>query len=263
MEHFECPLDATSIHHSNVTRRRAAITTLHSKLSGHRLYDHPLSIALGDNLYGPDALRFVLTHLSTMIEPYTGLLGLLLGRAPDLKSRQVLLDNLFEEMGRGDVSQAHPVLWRGLLDSIGVSDTARAELKPLESTVAMNAGLEQAFLFKPFVYGCAWLSFSEAPIPNLFSYLVQGTYKAFGRESIDHRFFDRHGVRDEGHSDDADLLIAVHATPILMMGLACEARACLDARVAVWDELEYYCRRQQFDLLRREDDPPPVMMRAF
>ena len=50
-------------------------------------------------------------------------------------------------------------------------------------------------------------------------------------------FFDRHGVRDEGHAEDTTLLIALHADQGDWPALEREARSALELRAEVWDEL--------------------------
>jgi hypothetical protein len=58
---------------------------------------------------------------------------------------------------------------------------------------------------------------------------------------VDMEFFDRHGVRDEGHAEDTTLLIAMHADPGDWPALEREARSALELRAEVWDELHELC----------------------
>ena len=120
MEHFQCGYAAHELRSDRVRDNFAFVRRLEKSFCGHRLYDHPLNLSLAEGKLDGGPLRFVLTQMFKMIEPYTAMLALLAGRAPDLRSRHVIFDNLYEEMGRGALASAHPSLWLRFLESIGV-----------------------------------------------------------------------------------------------------------------------------------------------
>jgi pyrroloquinoline quinone (PQQ) biosynthesis protein C len=241
MEHFQCGYAAHELAADRVRDNFAFVRRLEKTFRGHRLYDHPLNLALAEGQLGGGPLRFVLTQMFKMIEPYTAMLALLAGRAPDLRSRHVIFDNLYEEMGRGALASAHPSLWLRFLESIGVAAAAAEAEPPVRSIARMNARMREAVLREPFPAACAWISFSELPIPNIFGYLVRAVERSFSATAVDMEFFDRHGVRDEGHAEDTTLLIALHADPGDRPTLEREARDALELRAQVWDELYGLC----------------------
>jgi len=241
MEHFQCGYAAHELGSDRVRDNFAFVRRLEKSFRGHRLYDHPLNLSLAEGKLGGGPLRFVLTQMFKMIEPYTAMLALLAGRAPDLRSRHVIFDNLYEEMGQGALASAHPSLWLRFLESIGVPTAhARAEA-PIGSIARMNARMREAVLIESFPAACAWISFSELPIPNIFGYLVRAVERCFCRVAVDMEFFDRHGVRDEGHAEDTTLLIALHADQGDWPALERESRSALELRAEVWDELHRLC----------------------
>jgi pyrroloquinoline quinone (PQQ) biosynthesis protein C len=253
MEHFPCAFTEAELSAERVLTNRRFLRTLERDLHGHPLYDHPLNQALAAGLHGTKGLRFVLTQMLKIIEPFTAMLGLLAGRAPDLKSRHVVFDNFYEEMGQGDLAQAHPMLWLRFLGSIGVSPAVAVAEPALCSIVHLNARMKEALLELPFPVACAWISFSELPVPNIFGHLARAVARTFAGVAIDRGFFDRHGPRDEGHAEDAHLLTSLHATPEDHPAIAREARQALDLRGAVWDEFQ-----TRLKLLRPAAFPQPT-----
>jgi pyrroloquinoline quinone (PQQ) biosynthesis protein C len=244
MEHFACAFSRQELDCESVLANRRFVRRLEERLSSHRLYDHPVNCALAAGEHGPEALRFVFVQMLHIIEPYTAMLSLLAGQAPDLRSRHVLFDNLYEEMGRGNIDEAHPMLWRRLLHSIGAGRPEARLEAPLPSIARMNRRMREALLGRRFPVACAWLSFSELPIPNIFGYLVRATDRMFQDLPVDRTFFDRHGIRDEGHAEDAHLLTSLYAAPTDHAAIESEALEALDLRAAVWDEFQARLSRQ-------------------
>ena len=117
------------------------------------------------------------------------------------------MDNIYEEMGRGDLACAHPNLYLRMLSSMGV-DAAAAERVPVLPAIArINDHLREVVERRHFSVACAVLASAEATIPPSFPALAWGARNAF--QDIDLSFFDRHGPRDEGHSGDAATLFAL------------------------------------------------------
>src|SRR5262249_16520486 len=142
-----------------------------------------------------------------VVSPFTGLLCALAGQAPNLQSRFALMDNIFEEMGRGDLTAAHPSLYLKMLASMGVGVDAAESMPTLPAIGQINKHLREVVERRHFSVACAVLASAEATIPPSFSVFTRGALKAF--PDIDMTFFDRHGPRDQGHSDDAAMLFAV------------------------------------------------------
>ena len=117
------------------------------------------------------------------------------------------MDNIYEEMGRGDLSSAHPSLYLRMLASIGVPQEAADASPALPAIRRINEHLRAVVERRPFAVACALLASAEAVIPAMFPVLADMARKAF--HDIDMAFFDRHGPRDDGHSDDAAMLFAV------------------------------------------------------
>ena len=204
----------------------------------HHFFSHAFlsgSLELHD---APEVVSALLTSFYKIVIPFTGLLCTLAGRAPDLRSRFALMANIHEEMGCGDLSAAHPSLYVKMLESIGVSEEEAEAAPRLRAVRRINEHLSQVVEQRPFPIACAVLASAEATIPPSFPVLARLAQGAF--RAVDTTFFDRHGVRDERHSDDAALLFALGADGISVRdgrgrrdarpGPARRAVRCLDGR---------------------------------
>jgi pyrroloquinoline quinone (PQQ) biosynthesis protein C len=209
MEHFRNPFALRDAAGGQVAENRKFFDALLERSRHHRFHSHPILSVLGDMPQSRETASFILTSMYKVVVPFTGLLSALGGRAPDLRTRFALMDNLYEEMGRGDIEAAHPMLYLRMLASIGVDASAVDRQNTLPSIQRINAHLLTVVEERPFPVACAALAAAEAAIPPLFPVLASMAAKAFGE--IDMAFFERHGGRDVGHCEDASMLFAFSA----------------------------------------------------
>jgi pyrroloquinoline quinone (PQQ) biosynthesis protein C len=209
VEHFLSPFAHPDTSNRTFAANQEFFGALRARGNDHRFFSHPLLSILGDRPQPPPVASFILTSMYKVVAPFTALLSTLGGRAPDLRCRFALLDNLYEEMGRGDIAAAHPVLYLQMLASIGVDEPTAEGQRTLPSICRINEHLLALVEGHPFPVACAALAAAEAAIPPLFPILSAMATSAFG--GIDMAFFDRHGVRDVGHCDDAAMLFGVSA----------------------------------------------------
>jgi pyrroloquinoline quinone (PQQ) biosynthesis protein C len=206
MEHFQNPFEAGTLSSARAVENRRFFDEVLSGARSHRFFSHPFMAAFAQ-ASSRELASFVLTTFYQVVSPFTGLLCALGARAPNLASRFALMDNIYEEMGRGDLACAHPNLYLRMLSSMGV-DAAAAERVPVLPAIArINDHLREVVERRHFSVACAVLASAEATIPPSFPALARGARNAF--QDIDLSFFDRHGPRDEGHSGDAATLFAL------------------------------------------------------
>ncbi|MBW4616953.1 MAG: iron-containing redox enzyme family protein [Desmonostoc vinosum HA7617-LM4] len=113
----------------------------------------------------------------------------------------VILENLFDEMGQGDVSQAHPELFRRFTRALGIDDNILATLPTAPETQA----LIETYLRIPHKYGYlaalgAVCYASEGIVSSLYTQLYQGIVGAapLPKESL--IFFEVHIDVDDSHA---------------------------------------------------------------
>jgi pyrroloquinoline quinone (PQQ) biosynthesis protein C len=210
MEHFKSPFEANDLSSERAIENREFFDGLLCQARSHRLFSHPFLWNACEATLPRHTMAFILTSFYGIVAPFTGLLCSLGGHAPSLRSRFALMDNIFEEMGCGDLNSAHPRLYLRMLASMGVSEPAAEGFPTLPSVCRINDHLREVVEQRPFSVACAVLASAEATIPATFPALASMARTAF--REIDTTFFDRHGVRDEGHSADASMLFSITAS---------------------------------------------------
>lgn len=234
MEHFKSPYSANDFSGANALENQRFFADVLARAKGHAFFSHPFMSTAATVPVSRDIASIVLTSFYKIVSPFTGLLCSLGGRSPDLKTRFALLDNIYEEMGCGDLDAAHPSLYLRMLASIGVTEDAAEASPTLPSIRRINEHLEEVVAQKPFAVACALLASAEATIPPSFPVLANMARKAF--PEVHTKFFDRHGPRDEGHSDDAATLFALSADTSLFASVEACVKRDLDHRVELFDE---------------------------
>jgi pyrroloquinoline quinone (PQQ) biosynthesis protein C len=239
MNNDHLPYSEEEISDPGVAANLAFLKSLEDAARRSRVFDHPLLTSLAQGQYPKQSIAAVFGQFAHHVRIFTSCLGHLIGTAPDLRCRVVLLDNLSEELGHGDITRAHYSLYLRMLRSMGM-DQQRVELIPtLPSILRLNEQLLAATRAS-FVQGLAWLGIGgELTIPNNFPYLATAGRRAF--EDADLEFFARHGGIDQGHSDDANTLLAMHMRGNDRSTVANEVATSLAARARVWDDLEQMC----------------------
>lgn len=234
MEHFKSPFGVTDFASVRVVENQEFFAGLSVRAKQHRFFSHPFLTAA--NAFPPsrEFASFMLTSIYKLVSPFTSLLCSLGGRAPNLRSRFALMDNIYEEMGCGDLDAAHPNLYLKMLASIGVSADA-AEMAPSSPAIwQINEHLRACVERQHFAVGCAVLAASELIIPVCFPAFVALSTGAF--PDVDMTFFGRHGPRDEGHSDDAAMLFSTNADRSQFAAVETEVMVHLDYRTDLFDE---------------------------
>ena len=234
MEHFRNPFESGELVGVAALHNQAFFEGLSRRARAHRVFSHPFLSKL-DGVAPPRAVAsFILTSLYKVVVPFTGLLCSLAGRAPNLRARFALMDNIYEEMGCGDLAAAHPNLYLRMLASIGVSEQAAENMSTLPAIGRLNQHLRQVVEHSHFSVACAVLASAESIIPSSFPVFSAIAQSAF--DDVDMTFFDRHGARDEGHAGDAAMLFAVSGQGSHFAAAEVEVMLDLDHRSELYDE---------------------------
>jgi pyrroloquinoline quinone (PQQ) biosynthesis protein C len=234
MEHFKSPFQAGDFASARAIENRAFFDDLLARTKRHPFFSHPFLTTLGNVTPSREVVLFILASFYKIVDPFTALLCSLGGQAPDLRSRFALMDNIYEEMGCGDLSAAHPSLYLRMLASIGVTRMAADALPELPSVARINDHLRDVVGRRPFSVAIAVLASAESTIPPSFPVLAGIARRRFSQ--VDMTFFERHGVRDEGHSDDASMLFVINADASQFPVVEGDVRLDLDYRCELLDE---------------------------
>lgn len=261
MEHFKTPYGPSDFTSARILENQRFFEDMLARTRRHSYYSHRFLTDVDDLTPSKDAVAFVLTSIYKLVSPFTALLCSLGGRAPDLRSRFALMDNIYEEMGRGELASAHPNLYLQMLSSIGISPADAEGERTLPVIRRLNDHLRDVVDHQPFAVACAVLASVEAVIPPLFPILSRTSLKTF--PELDRSFFERHGPRDEGHSDDAAMLFAVTANPADFATVDAEVAVDLDLRAELLDEWMSTLERGHYIRSSVTEHPRPASDRAL
>lgn len=244
MEYLESPYSQKEFSSERYIKNFSFLESLEKEMLGHAVFDHPFLIKFANNLYTEEGTRFVLKQFGKIVMPFTAAICKLMGNAPDIKSRFMLMDNLYEEMGGDDINGCHPILYLKMLDSVGVSKDELDQTDTVSSIRILNDAIFDAVENKSFAIGCAWLGYGgELTIPNNFPYLVDGVKNSYGK-NINMEFWGRHGERDQEHSDDATTVLAMNTDENEHDEIRQSVIDSLNIRNQVWSELEKICDKE-------------------
>ncbi|WP_345980459.1 iron-containing redox enzyme family protein [Sulfurimonas sp. HSL3-2] len=248
MENILSPYNEEELNSIRFQRNYQFLSNLEKKVGGHAVFEHPFLKKFASNTYTQEGVLFVLKQFGKIVMPFTAAICKLMGSAPDIKSRFMLMDNLYEEMGHNTLKNCHPVLYLTMLDSIGVSQQGLEKTETISSIRLLNNTIFDAVANKSFAIGCSWLGFGgELTIPNNFPYLVQGIEACFGSD-IDMGFWNRHGERDQDHSDDATTVLCMNTDENEHKEIEEAVMDSLNLRAMIWDELERICDAKYQDI---------------
>jgi pyrroloquinoline quinone (PQQ) biosynthesis protein C len=234
MEHFKNPFSKAQLTSDQALDHGRFLHTLLADAKAHAFYAHPFIRASPRAQPSPEAVSFILTSYYKIVSPFTTWLATLGARAPSLSVRFALMDNLYEEMGCGTLQAAHPSLYLKMLASIGVSAEAAEAAPTLPSIQRINDHMRKVTEQRPFAVACAVVASVESTIPPKFPVMARLAQAAFPH--VDMEFFDRHGPRDDGHSNDASMIFALTADLGLCATLRDDVRLDLDYRVELMDD---------------------------
>ncbi|SFV69047.1 Alternative dihydrofolate reductase 3 [hydrothermal vent metagenome] len=241
MEYLDTPYTKDELSSEYFLKNVNFLEKIEKEMLGHEVFDHPFLIKFSNNEYTEEGSKFILSQFWKIVMPFTAAICKLMGNAPDIKSRFMLMDNLYEEMGGDNINVCHPFLYIKMLESIGISKIDLDLQDTISSIRILNDAIFDAVENKSFAVGCAWLGYGgELTIPNNFSYLVTGIKASFG-DKVDMEFWGRHGERDQEHSNDATTVLAMNTNDGEYSELKQSVIDSLNIRHQIWNELEEIC----------------------
>jgi pyrroloquinoline-quinone synthase len=171
---------------------------------------------------------------------FNRILASILSRCPDESAQLVIMDNLFDEMGQGDLNQAHPELFRRFTRQIGISDDALAVAPTAPETLKMIA----TYLDLPHQHGYlaalgAVCFASEGIVSSLYGQLYRGIVGAAPLPPESLIFFEVHIHVDDSHAANLARLLEPRVTTqeqVLEVNRA--ILRAMDARVQFFDGIQ-------------------------
>lgn len=184
---------------------------------------------------------------------FNRILAGILSCCQDESPQLVILENLFDEMGQGDVSQAHPELFRRFTRALGIDDNTLAALPTAPETSA----LIETYLRIPHQYGYlsalgAVCYASEGIVSSLYTQLYKGIIGAapLPKESL--IFFEVHIDVDDSHAAKLAAVIEPRITiPEDEIKVKLAIVEAMDARVQFFNGIQRQISESSFSLHSR------------
>jgi pyrroloquinoline-quinone synthase len=178
------------------------------KAFARRLFDrrpieaHPLLVALEQGRLGLDHVRFVALEIHHVVDHFPRLLAALLANVPDWRRRTAVVENLWEEHGRGKERLVHVETYKRFLVSIGVSPGTIEASRPGIPAIAYNRAMLDLCLHHHHAEGMAALAIVEEIVARASPAVAR---YAIARHGIDRReivHFSDHEVLDVTHAEE-------------------------------------------------------------
>jgi pyrroloquinoline-quinone synthase len=222
-----------------------------SLTQNHPLWNHEFLVRCRTGQLTLPEVQVLAVQMYKFSKEFNRILASILSRCPDENAQLVIMDNLFDEMGQGDLNQAHPELFRRFTREIGIADDALAIAPTAPETLNMIA----TYLDIPHQYGYlaalgAVCFASEGIVSSLYSQLYRGIVGAapFPKESL--IFFEVHIHVDDSHAANLARLIEPRVTTQEQAAEVNRAiLQAMDARVQFFDGIQ----RQVANLERSND----------
>lgn len=175
--------------------------SFHKLTANHSLWQHDfLTRCRIGNLCLQD-VQILAVQMYKFSKEFNRILASILSCCQDEMAQLVILENLLDEMGQGDVSQAHPELFRRFTREIGIDDNTLATLPTAPETLA----LIETYLKIPHKYGYlaalgAVCYASEGIVSSLYTQLYKGILGAAPLPQESLIFFEVHIDIDDSHA---------------------------------------------------------------
>jgi pyrroloquinoline-quinone synthase len=230
-----------------------ALRSFSDLTQNHPLWHHPfLARCRAGQLTLPE-VQVLAVQMYKFSKEFNRILAGILSRCPDESAQHVIVDNLFDEMGQGDLGQAHPELFRRFTRAIGIPDEALAVAPTAPETLNLIA----TYLEIPHQFGYlaalgAVCFASEGIVNSLYSQLYQGIVGAAPLPQESLIFFEVHIDVDDSHAANLAQLIEPRVTtPEQAQEIHQAILKAMDARVQFFDGIErQLAQLNQADSLR-------------
>ncbi|MBD2494473.1 TenA family transcriptional regulator [Nostoc sp. FACHB-280] len=167
----------------------------------HPLWNHQFLRRCRTENLSLESIQILAVQMYKFSKEFNRILAKILSCCHDEAAQIVILENLFDEMGQGDLSQSHPELFRRFTRAIGIDDHTLTALPTTPETQA----LIETYLRIPAQYGYlaalgAVCYASEGIVSSLYTQLYRGIVDStpLPKESL--IFFELHIDVDDSHA---------------------------------------------------------------
>ena len=166
------------------------------------LEEQALLRALERGELSPERTRELALQIFHVVDHFPRLLAALLANLPDWQRRTPVVENLWEEHGRGKPALVHVETYKKFLASIGVDDAALLQSRPGIPAIAYNRAVLDLCLHHHYAEGMGALGVIEEIVARASPLVARHAIARLGvaRKEIVH--FADHEVLDVSHANE-------------------------------------------------------------
>lgn len=213
----------------------------------HPLWKHEFLMRCRDGNLCLSDVQILAVQMYKFSKEFNRILASILSCCQDEAAQLVILENLFDEMGQGDIRQSHPELFRQFTRALGIDDKTLAAIPTAPETLA----LIETYLRIPSQYGyLAALGTvcyaSEGIVSSLYTQLYTGIIGSapFSKESL--IFFEVHIDVDDSHAAKLAAVIEPRITHEEEIKVKLAIIEAMDARVQFFNGIQRQISQQNW-----------------
>ena len=163
---------------------------------------HPLFAALAARELTPAQVRAIALQIFHVVDAFPRLLAAVLCNVPDWRLRMCLVENLWEEHGRGDPARVHVETYRAFLHALGIGDEEITASRPgVAATIYLRA-VRDLCIEQPYPEALAALGAIEEVVARASPLVSRYAIRAAGIAPDAARHFGDHETLDIAHADE-------------------------------------------------------------
>jgi pyrroloquinoline quinone (PQQ) biosynthesis protein C len=170
--------------------------------------EHPLLAALGRGELSIDQERALALQIYHVVDHFPRLLAALLANLPDWRRRTPVVENLWEEHGRGKEARVHVETYKEFLEAMGVGSDALAASRAGVPALAYNRAVLDLCLHHHYAEGLGALGVIEEIVARASPIVARSAAARHGVDGRDSVHFADHEVLDVTHADELYQLAA-------------------------------------------------------
>ncbi|MEO8447514.1 MAG: CADD family putative folate metabolism protein [bacterium] len=179
------------------------IEEVNSVIEKNSLLNHPFYQKWNEGKLTKEELREYAKQYYHFVKHFPRFVSCVHSNCDDVKTRQILLENLADEEGYKTGIEDHPRLWLNFAQSLGLTEAEVKSAEPIREVEDLVDGMYEITRSPEFTLGLAALYAYESQVPEISKTKIDGLKKFYGIDSEKAiEFFKVHEEADVYHSRD-------------------------------------------------------------
>ncbi|MEO1428582.1 MAG: iron-containing redox enzyme family protein [Cyanobacteria bacterium J06633_8] len=206
----------------------------------HPLWNHSFLQRCETCQLSVEEVKILAIQMYNFCKVFNRVLAGILSCCPNESAQLVILENLYDEMGEGDLQQSHPELFRRFTRALGIKDNIlAAQIVTPETQNLINTYLEIPHKYGYLAALGAVCYASEGIVGYLYSQLYKGIIDAVNLPKDSLRFFELHIHIDDSHAANLERVMKYSIlTPEEENKIKQAVTEVMDVRLQFFDGIE-------------------------